>query len=145
MTPCIVYSRESLTTVESLFKYFWRTSSALLKPKIDCTFTTAHQEHFQRVKNSGCLRLIFYTPLSMIAGSRFLDISNRNTVTLRKFGKIRNRFLAYLLDQDNSFNRKNGNQKSRWIVPLLTTGNKPTDVIMSALTAEDRKINYTSH
>ncbi len=34
--------------------------------------------------------------------------------------------------------KKNDNQKSRWTIPLITTGNKPTDVIMSALTAEDR-------
>jgi hypothetical protein len=43
---------------------------------------TAHQEHFKRVYNVGCLRLIFDSLLSVIAGSRFFDILSTNNLKI---------------------------------------------------------------
>jgi hypothetical protein len=59
--------------------------------------------------------------LSMIAGSRFLGISDTALITPSNFGKIRNRFFWRIYwDQDKSLNDKNGSKKSR-TVPLRQT------------------------
>ncbi len=62
-TPRIVYSGESLLTAESYFKK--KFEGLLLPLKVEKELfmqSTAHEEHFKRVKNMSCLRLQYKIP-----------------------------------------------------------------------------------
>ncbi len=64
-TPGIIYSGESLLTLESYLQKLWKTPPSfkgMMKQKINYPCSTAHQEHFKWVKNIGCLRLNFLLP-----------------------------------------------------------------------------------
>jgi hypothetical protein len=85
--------------------------SICLKREIEAkNHGTAQQENFKSVKHMGCLRLNFWLPLSLIAGSWFFDISNMNYSTRMR----RNLKLLLAMDQGKSFNeKKTGVKKSR--------------------------------
>ncbi len=64
-TPRLIYSGESLLTAESFFQKQWRTPASFkgkIRQKICYLCSTAHQEHFKRVKNVGWLRLNILFP-----------------------------------------------------------------------------------
>ncbi len=122
-TPRIVYSGESLLTVGSYFKNFWRTPLALkwtLKQKINHAWRALLNRKISKIsKRGGCLRLNFWLPT--IIDSRELifqyfkyeELHENSTIF-----EITSRHVYW--DQDNSFDEKTEVKKISLDCPFNT-------------------------